>query len=40
MATDSIHEKLNNRALLEKALTEAATRALRQHKRAGNSVVV
>ena len=40
MDPDSIHDKLHDRALLEKALAEAATRALRQHKQAGNPVVV
>ena len=40
MATDSIHAKFNDRALIEKALKEAAIRALRRHKQLGNSVVV
>ena len=36
----SIHAKFSDRALIEKALREAATRALRRHKKLGNSVVV
>jgi len=37
---NSIHEKLHNQELLEKALAEAAIRALRRHKKLGNPVVV